>query len=110
MHETDPECFLSLRQVGPRLVSLEEAMAASGLHKSETFWDQASDTKMLLAYSQTMLICVFRGTDSWRNARSDLQVRLLCGPCRGSTLDSEIAVLAKQLCNGQAVHAPHSKL
>ena len=70
-----------LRQVGPRLVSLEEAMAASGLHKSETFWDQASDTKMLLAYSRTMLICVFRGTGSWRNARSDIQVRLCCvGP------------------------------
>ena len=59
-------------------------MAASGLQKSETFWDQASDTKMLLAYSRTMLICVFRGTGSWRNARSDIQVGLLVWLCPGS--------------------------
>ena len=83
-----PERILILRQVGPRLVSLEEAMAASGLQKSETFWDQASDTKMLLAYSQTMLICVFRGTGSWRNAQSDIQVGLLRGLCPGSLLGS----------------------
>ena len=57
-------------------VSLEEAMAMSGLHKSEVFWDRASDTKMLMAWSKTTLICAFRGTGSWANACSDIQVRL----------------------------------
>lgn len=63
-----------LSQVGPRLVGLEEAMAAYGLLKSEVFHDPSSDTKMLMAWSKTMLICTFRGTDSWANARSDIQV------------------------------------
>ena len=46
----------------------------SGLDKVETFYDRTSDTKVLLAWSSTTLICSFRGTDSWANARSDLQV------------------------------------
>ena len=34
----------------------------------------STDTKMLMAWNRTMLICAFKGTDSWANARSDLQV------------------------------------
>ena len=64
-------------QVGTRLVTLEEAMAESGLQQCETFHDTASDTKMLMAWSRKMLICVFRGTGSWANARSDVQVQAL---------------------------------
>ena len=67
-----------LSQVGPRLVGLEEAMAAHGLLKSEVFHDPSSDTKMLMAWNKTMLICTFRGTDSWANARSDIQVCIVC--------------------------------
>ena len=49
----------------------------SGLSKSEVFWDRASDTKMLMAWSRDLLMCAFRGTDSWANARSDIQVSIL---------------------------------
>lgn len=59
-------------------MGLEEAMAAHGLLKSEVFHDPSSDTKMLMAWSKTMLICTFRGTDSWANARSDVQVCIVC--------------------------------
>ena len=63
--------------MGSRQVTLEEGMAMSGLHKSEVFWDKASDVKMLMAWNQRLLICAFRGTDSWANARSDIQVSLV---------------------------------
>ena len=53
-------------------------MALYGLTDSELFWDQGSDTKMLMAWSRTCVVCAFRGTASLSNAMSDLQVcRLL---------------------------------
>ena len=49
-------------------------MALYGLTDSELFWDQGSDTKMLMAWSRTCVVCAFRGTASFNNAMSDLQV------------------------------------
>ena len=60
--------------MGSRQVTLAEGMAMSGLHNSEVFWDKTSDVKMLMAWNQSLLICAFRGTDSWANARFDIQV------------------------------------
>ena len=54
----------------------------SGLEKVETFYDRSSDTKVLIAWSSNALICAFRGTDSWANARSDLQVGICFSICQ----------------------------
>ena len=54
--------------------SLKEGMSLYGLTNSELFWDKLSDTKMLMAWSSTCVVCSFRGTASLNNAVSDLQV------------------------------------
>ena len=69
----DRSRFMYVQQVSTR-TSLEEGMALWGLTDSELFWDQGSDTKMLMAWSRTCVVCAFRGTASLSNAMSDLQV------------------------------------
>ncbi len=51
-------------------------MKLYNLEKSELFWEKALDTKMLLAWSDTCMVLVFRGTASMANALADLQVYL----------------------------------
>ena len=49
-------------QVGKSRLTLEEAMALYDLQHSEVFHDPRTETKMLMAWSRTVLICSFRGT------------------------------------------------
>ena len=49
-------------------------MKLYNLEKSELFWEKALDTKMLLAWNDTCMVLVFRGTASMANALADLQV------------------------------------
>ena len=56
-------------------LKLEVAMKLNGLEKSELFWEKALDTKMLVAWNDTCMVLVFRGTASVANALADLQVR-----------------------------------
>ena len=74
-------------------------MALYGLTDSELFWDKASDTKMLLAWSRTCVVCAFRGTASLNNAMSDLQV---C-PCIGHARTSALRGLPVRLGTSWAV-------
>ena len=59
-------------------LKLEIAMKLNGLEKSELFWEKALDTKMLVAWNDTCMVLVFRGTASVANALADLQVRRGC--------------------------------
>ena len=71
--------------------SLEEGRALYGLTDSELFWDKASDTKMLLAWSRTCVVCAFRGTASLNNAMSDLQV----WPCTWTRVSGAVLAVCK---------------
>ena len=71
--------------------SLEEGRALYGLTDSELFWDKASDTKMLLAWSRTCVVCAFRGTASLNNAMSDLQA---C-PCTWTRVSGAVLAVCK---------------
>ena len=83
----------------------------SGLERVETFYDRTSDTKVLIAWSSHALICAFRGTDSWVNARSDLQVRIcfsICQPMPGrGACFGRLLLLHKGMPAGQIWHLLH---
>lgn len=51
-------------------------MGVYGLRDLRTFWDEQHDTKALLAWSHSAVVIAFRGTQSVRNAWSDVQVNL----------------------------------
>lgn len=55
-------------------LKLEVAMKLNNLEQSELFWEKALDTKMLMAWNDTCMVLVFRGTASMANALADLQV------------------------------------
>ncbi|KAK9801989.1 hypothetical protein WJX73_007271 [Symbiochloris irregularis] len=70
------------RQRAQRL--LRTAMGVYGLKDLRTFWDEQRDTKALLAWNHSTVVIAFRGTQSIRNAWSDLQVwRTPHPPMRG---------------------------
>ncbi|CAL5228580.1 g11739 [Coccomyxa viridis] len=65
-------------------LKLEVAMKLYNLEKSELFWEKALDTKMLMAWNDTCMVLVFRGTASVANALADLQAwRVVHPPKRG---------------------------
>ena len=55
-------------------LKLEVAMKLYKLEQSELFWEKALDTKLLIAWNDTDMVLVFRGTASVANALADLQV------------------------------------
>ena len=57
-------------------VTLEHALELYGLHSFELLWEKALDTKVLLAWSDSTCVLSFRGTSSWANVMTDLEVRV----------------------------------
>ena len=55
-------------------LTLEVAMKLYKLEQSELFWEKALDTKLLIAWNDSNMVLVFRGTASVANALADLQV------------------------------------
>ena len=71
----DPDKYGAVQESSSR-ATLAEGMSLYGLVDSELFWDKGSDTKMLMAWNRNTIVCSFRGTASFNNAMSDLQVPL----------------------------------
>jgi hypothetical protein len=70
-----------------------QGMAMFGLNDVQLFWERSLDTRVLVGWSDNMIVLSFRGTASLRNAFADIQVCccLLSGlfmlqACRGHCL------------------------
>lgn len=57
-------------------MSVDVAMQKYGLQHLELFWEKALDTKLLMAWSDKVIVMAFRGTASLANALADVQVGL----------------------------------
>ena len=67
-------------------LSLETAMRVYNLKESELLWEKATDTKLLMAWNEHIMILAFRGTATVSNALADLQVH--CSFCSMSAFNS----------------------
>lgn len=52
-----------------------QGMAMFGLHEVQLFWERSLDTRVLVGWSDNMIVLSFRGTASLKNAFADIQVR-----------------------------------
>lgn len=73
-------------------VSLHRALAMYGLHSVKIHCETSTDTRCLVAWSQSMIVIAFRGTASLANVKADLQASRRSYPglvsLRGSNLHS----------------------
>ena len=51
-----------------------QGMAMFGLNDVQLFWERSLDTRVLVGWSDNMIVLSFRGTASLRNAFADIQV------------------------------------
>ena len=58
----------------PLAVQAAEGMSMYGLSHVQHIWEREKDTRVLLAWSKTTVILSFRGTASFKNAKTDLAV------------------------------------
>ena len=72
-------------------LTLPIALGLYGLRDSELLWELQLDTRCLMGWNDSKIVLAFRGTASFTNAWSDLQV----GPCSAAACD---ASLHEQFC------------
>ena len=64
----------------------EYAKSLYDLHSHELLWDTLTDTKALVAWSDTRILVAFAGTKSMANVMTDLKVRSWWAYCGGDGL------------------------
>eukprot|EP00210_Caulerpa_lentillifera_P008426 g8038.t1 len=75
----------TIKQEADSQYSLQTAMRLYELEHYELFHEELHDTKLIVAYNDSVVLLAFRGTSSLKNVLADLQIsRIIHPPIRGN--------------------------